>query len=605
MFNRAKEQLGLKFDDNTLLKQEKNFINYYTENKKGSLRLLAKLYRGHYVKLLFSAFFCALKSSPTWAIPLITGAVINIATVRPQNGLSQILFYMVLLLGLLAMNVPTHYIHVKLFSLATRSVEAGLRGAMVRKLQQLSITFHKEMQSGRIQSKVMRDVEAVEALTNQIFHTILSTIINMAISMSIILATNRIVFLFFVLCIPVASFTVFAFRKKMSVTNNEFRKGVEETSSEVLEMVELVPVTRAHALEQEEINKFTKQLMTVAEKGHRLDLIQSLFGATSWIVFQLFQGLCLATTSYMAYKGEISVGEIAIYQTYFTTLVNQVSSIIGLLPTISKGTESIVSIGEILSANDVEDNTGKKKLKTLEGDFEFKDVSFSYSPEKKVLDHLNLKVKKGETIALVGESGAGKSTVLNMVIGFNKATEGEVLIDGININDINLHSYRRFLAVVPQTSILFSGTIRDNITYGMPSVTKKQLDDAIEAANLKSFIESLPNGLDTVVGEHGGKLSGGQRQRISIARAIIRDPKVIILDEATSALDSVSEKEIQDAISNLTKNRTTFIVAHRLSTIRDADKIAVMRDGRCSEYGTFEELMELKGEFYKMKKLQS
>lgn len=595
----------LHFDDSELIRQEENFISYYTSTDKKSIRLLLKLYNGHYVKLFFSAIFFAIKSSPTWILPIITGAVINIATVKPDNGLEQIFVYMVAILLLLAINIPTHYIHTKLFSLATRSVEAGLRGAMIRKLQQLSISFHKEIQSGRIQSKIMRDVEAIEALSSQVFNTLLGIALNLSFSLIVVLLTNRIVFLFFVLCAPVASFTVVAFRTRIRKRNTDFRKGVEETSAEVLDMVELIPVTRAHALEREEINKFTKQMKLVAEKGYRLDLIQQLFGATSWVIFQVFQALCLATTSYMAYTGKISVGEIAIYQNYFTALVNQISALIGLLPTISKGVESIVSIGEILSANDIEDNTGKKVLNNLNGDFEFQDISFSYNKDKQVLNHFNLKVKKGETVALVGESGAGKSTVLNMVIGFNKATSGEFLVDGNSINNIDLRSYRRFIAVVPQNSILFSGTIRDNITYGLPSVTKRQLDAAIEAANLKAFIDSLPNGLDTFVGEHGSKLSGGQRQRISIARAIIRNPKVIILDEATSALDSVSEKEIQDAINNLTKDRTTFIVAHRLSTIRDADKIAVMCDGKCSEYGTFDELMKLKGEFYEMKKLQS
>ena len=172
------------------------------------------------------------------------------------------------------------------------------------------------------------------------------------------------------------------------------------------------------------------------------------------------------------------------------------------------------------------------------------------------------------------------------------------------MNTINLHTYRQHIAVVPQTSILFSGTIKDNITYGMEKVSTQKLNDVIDAANLRSFIDGLPDGLDTVVGEHGGKLSGGQRQRISIARALIRDPDIIILDEATSALDSISEKEIQEALNNLTKGRTTFIVAHRLSTIKGADKIAVLREGHCTEYGSYDELMALKGEFYEMRKLQ-
>ena len=220
------------------------------------------------------------------------------------------------------------------------------------------------------------------------------------------------------------------------------------------------------------------------------------------------------------------------------------------------------------------------------------------------MNHLNLHVAQGETIALVGESGAGKSTVLNMVIGFNKPDSGRILLDGVDMNTINLHTYRQHIAVVPQTSILFSGTIKDNITYGMEKVSTQKLNDVIDAANLRSFIDGLPDGLDTVVGEHGGKLSGGQRQRISIARALIRDPDIIILDEATSALDSISEKEIQEALNNLTKGRTTFIVAHRLSTIKGADKIAVLREGHCTEYGSYDELMALKGEFYEMRKLQ-
>ena len=208
-------------------------------------------------------------------------------------------------------------------------------------------------------------------------------------------------------------------------------------------------------------------------------------------------------------------------------------------------------------------------------------------------------------MALVGESGAGKSTVLNLVIGFNKLDSGSFKIDGIDAADIDMRSYRRFISVVPQNSILFSGTIRENITYGRRNVTDELLNYAVRAAQLESVIEKLPKGLDTLVGEHGAKLSGGQRQRISIARAIIRNPRVIIFDEATSALDSVTESEIQKAIENLTENRTTYILAHRLSTIKNADKIAVVDNGRCVEYGTYDELMAKKGHFYKLKQMQS
>lgn len=191
-----------------------------------------------------------------------------------------------------------------------------------------------------------------------------------------------------------------------------------------------------------------------------------------------------------------------------------------------------------------------------------------------------------------------------MIIGFITPSDGRLLIDGMEIGDINLRSYRRFISVVPQTPVLFTGTVRENIVYGMEHVSEEELAHAVEAANLKSVISKLPMGLDTMIGEHGANLSGGQRQRISIARAIIRNPRVIILDEATSALDTISEKEIQDALDRLIQGRTTFIVAHRLSTVRGADRIVVLDRGKIREEGSYEELMALKGEFYEMERLQ-
>ena len=275
----------------------------------------------------------------------------------------------------------------------------------------------------------------------------------------------------------------------------------------------------------------TDQVTSVAKSGYKLDVVQSLFGSISWVIFNAFQVICLVFSVILAINGEIEVGDIALYQTYFATLVAKVSGIVALLPIITKGTESVYSIGEILSSYDVEDYKGKQKFKKLTGKFEFKDVNFHYSDdERPILRGLNLTVEPGETIALVGESGSGKTTIVNMAIGFFKPNGGELLIDGISASDIDMRSYRQHLAVVPQNTILFSGTIRDNITYGKTNVSEAKLKAAIKAANLESVIDKLPNGLDTNIGEHGDKLSGGQRQRISIARAIIRNPDVIIFD---------------------------------------------------------------------------
>lgn len=241
----------------------------------------------------------------------------------------------------------------------------------------------------------------------------------------------------------------------------------------------------------------------------------------------------------------------------------------------------------------------------IHGEIQFEDASFCYKDgENPVFEHLNLAIEAGKTIAFVGESGAGKTTILNMVIGFLHATDGRVLIDGQDIEGLDLAGYRSHIAVVPQVPILFSGTIRENITYGQDDISEEKLWEVIEAANLTEVVKQMPNGIDTMVMEHGSNLSGGQRQRVSIARAFVRDPKILILDEATSALDSVAEEKIRVATERLVKNRTTLIVAHRLSTIKNADVIAVIGKGGLQEIGSYDELMEKKGEFYKLRQLQ-
>lgn len=582
------------------------FTEVYAKHQGHPIRTLIGIYKGNYHKFVLAVICFFIKHACVWILPIVVANIINDITAQNPDTVRNLVGYTVLMVALIVLNVPMNYLYTDYKSQATRYAETGLRKAIICKLQKLSIAYHIETQSGRLQSKVMRDVEAVESLSTQTFLSILNIALNIGVALVVTVSKSRVVFFFFLITTPIAAITMVGFRNIMKKRNSEFRREMEETSARVMEMVELIPVTRAHALEDEEVRKMNDQLFLVAERGYKLDLIQALFGSVGWAIFQVFQVVCLAFTGYLAFQGNILVGDIALYQNYFSTIVNQVSAILTLVPIIAKGVESVNSIGEVLLSDDVEQNEGKRPIENVEGQFSFKNVNFKYHDgEKRTLNGLNLEVKKGETIALVGESGAGKTTILNMVIGFYLADSGELLLDGQDLREIDLRTYRKYLAVVPQSSILFSGTIRENITYGCENVTDEKLEEVVKAANLKDLVDSLPKGLDTTVGEHGGKLSGGQRQRIAIARALIRDPKVIVLDEATSALDSISEKLIQEAVNNLTKDRTTFIVAHRLSTIRDADKIAVIANGKCVEYGTYEELMELKGEFYQLKKIQS
>ncbi len=588
---------------------EQNFEDMFKKNAKGNasnFRTLMGMYRDSKLNLFLSIIFFVIKHSPALIIPIITANVINIATQPSKHSLQELWVYGIVLAVLLLQNIPINILHIAYLSKAIRSVEADLRSAIAKKLQVLSISYHKELRSGKLQSKVLRDVESVAFLSRQLFLTVIPVVVNGVVAVAVTSSKSLTVTMFFIVSLPVSVLLICFFRKRIRATNASFRQEIEEMSANVSEMVEMIPVTRAHGLEDVEIERISSQLEKVKTSGYRLDIVTAFFASSSWVTFQAFQVICLMFTSVLAYKGNIPIGDVVMYQSYFGMLLMQVSNTINVYPEMAKGFESIKSISEILTAEDVEDNRGKTKVKTLSGRVTFEDVCYKYpSGDKEVLNDFSLDVKAGECIAFVGESGAGKTTLLNLVIGFLKPSSGKVLLDGADITTLNLKSYRQHIAVVPQNTILFSGSIKDNITYGLSDVSDEKLQQVINMANLRDFVYRLPNGLDTLIGEHGGKLSGGQRQRIAIARALIRDPKIIVLDEATSALDSISEQRIQKAMESLINGRTTFVVAHRLSTIKNASRIVVVKDGICSEFGTYEELMSRKGEFYKLKSLQA
>ena len=591
-----------------LIKQSKELQieKLYEKCGNHSLKLLFGLYRGSYGYLFLSLLFYVIKHSPAWILPVVTAKVVDLAASGNRTEYGKIVVYLLFMVVMTIQNLPTSHLHVHFRSLAIRQVEAELRGALVRKLQHLSILYHKQMSSGRLQSKIMRDVEAVENLSTQLFIQMVSILLSIGIALTVTLTHSRIVFVMFIVTIPLSALAVFLFRKRMQETNQQFREEVENTSGHVMEMMELIPITRAHALEEEEIQKMTGYLEQVAENGYRLDVVQNLFGATGWVIFQVSQLLCLGFTSYLAILKKVTIGDVVLYQSYYTTIITQLTNIMNLVPIMAKGFESLHSIGEVMTSYDEEDYVGKKPVNHIKGEVEFCHVTYQYPESNKpILNNFSLKVKPGETIALVGESGAGKSTVLNMLIGFLKPDSGAVVLDGEDMRNLDLRSFRRHLAVVPQETILFSGTVRENITYGSADVTDKELWKVLKAANLDEVVKNLPHGLDTNLGEHGGCLSGGQRQRISIARSLLRNPDIILWDEATSALDNISERKVQQAFEELSKGKTTFIVAHRLSTIRNVKKIMVMKDGECVEEGDYETLMEKRGVFWEMQNMNS
>lgn len=351
-------------------------MHIFSRNRKNNLRTLLSLFKGHYGALVGSIFFFIIKHSPTWVLPIVTANIINAVTDHNGNITKILILNTILMIAFLVQNIPTNYIHTWLYAKTVRTVEKELREALVCKLQQLSITYHKEMQSGRLQSKIMRDVEQIQNLASQIFISLLTIILNIGVSFGVVIFKSRIVFLFFLCTIPVSVLIIVGFKGKIKTHNRAFRKEMEETSAKVMEMVEMIPVTKAHALEDQEARKMSEQLRKVAEKGLQLDMIQTYFSSISWVAFQIFQVFCLAFTAYIAWRGIIGVGDITLYQTYFSSIVAQIASIVTLLPIIAKGLESVESIGDVLCANDIEDNCRKKKVVDIavKKDEEFPDL---------------------------------------------------------------------------------------------------------------------------------------------------------------------------------------------------------------------------------------
>ncbi|MFB9329146.1 ABC transporter ATP-binding protein [Paenibacillus aurantiacus] len=587
------------------LNVEKLFEQGHIKQGK-ALRALLALYRGQRLNLALSAFFFLIKHSPVWAIPIITADMINHLSDPTVQGLGWLWIDLAIVSAVIVQNIPTQIAHVSFMSRASRHIEAALRGTLIRKLQRLSMSYHSDMKSGRMQSKVLRDVEAIETMSKQMMYAFVPAVLNVVVALAITLTTSVTIASFFILVIPFAIGLVFLFRRRIQLGNREFRREVEQMSGQVAETVEMIPVTRAHGLEETAIHKVDQTLRSIKTKGYKLDVMEAWFGSSSWVTFTLFQMLCLGFSCIQVERGVINVGDVIMYQGFFSSILMAVNQIIVVYPQIAKGMESIHSVSEVLLSTDTEGYEGTKQIGIVKGDIEFDRVRFSYGDtDKHVLEDFSLHVRAGETIAFVGASGAGKSTVLNLAIGFYRPTSGTVKVDGIPFDELDMRSFRHNLAVVPQSTVLFSGTIRDNIAYGLEGVTEEKLRRVIQLANLQDVIDAMPQGLDTMIGEHGGKLSGGQRQRIAIARAMIREPRVILLDEATSALDNISEHVVQKAMQELVRDRTTFIVAHRLSTIRDADRIVVMNNGRIAEVGTYEELIGARGAFYELKQLQA
>ncbi len=555
-----------------------------------------------YVKALI---IYLIKQSPAWMLPFLMARTINTLAQPERYPMTGLLVYIAVTAILLLQNVPMNTCYVVLISRMVRRMEFRLRAALVTRLQQLSISFHDRTESGRLQAKVLRDVEQIQTLCIFLSDTGVAALTSFVFVIAVTASRQPVLLLYFVVMVPVCVLLMYFFREKMQHRNAAFRTELERMSAQVAEMIMMIPVARAHGAEKEAEERIASQFSHVNERGVSLDRVNALFGSSGFVAFQfsLLTGLCVMI--WLCWKGRLTVGEVTLYQSLFGMMVNSVNMMISAYPQLAKGMESIRSIGEILECPDLEKNEGKASVSQVQGHIRFEQVDFDYGTGRgPVISGFNLEVHPGECIALVGSSGSGKSTLINLLIGFRRPTSGRILLDGIDMETVDMRTFRRHIAVVSQETLLASGTIRENILYGADEEVGEQMRTVVETANLSEFTDRLPDGLDTRVGEGGATLSGGQKQRVAIARALIRDPRILVLDEATSALDVVSEKLVQEAIDRAVCNRTTFIVAHRLSTIRKADRIVVIENGRIAETGTYSELVDRRGRFFEMQLLQ-
>ena len=587
----------MQIDDNEIVHQFKG---------ESPVKTLIFLLKDQKKNVLLAVLFFSIKHSPSWFIPLITANLIDI--VVQKRGMVEFSLNSAALILVVLQNFPTNILYVRYLAMAVRDVENRLRSALVVRMQQLSIGYYQKTNAGALQTKVVRDVENIEQMLRHMSDGGLAAI-NSFMGAVIITAIRVPSFLvFFLLVAPIASLAIIRMRRSLNEYNEDFRSEIERMSSRVNEMTTLLPVTRAHGLEASALGTMRDSFSSVKSAGLRLDKINGKFNAAAWVTFQMANVLCLILSAYFAMTGRygISVGDVVLLTSYFGMLIGSVILLASLAPAIAKGLSSVRSLSEVLESPDLEINQGKVEVKDVVGQIEFDHVEFTYpTNHKPSLTDISFSASPGRMIALVGPSGSGKSSLVNLVIGFLRPTSGRITLDGKDMQALDLRTMRKHLSVVPQESVLFDGTIFENIAYGLSDVHLDDVEQALKAANAWDFVSAFELGVNTIVGERGARLSGGQRQRLAIARALIRNPRILILDEATSALDSESEKLIQSALKNLMSNRTTFVVAHRLSTIKEAHLILVLDEGRIVQSGRHDELRNVEGLYQRLCDAQS
>lgn len=480
-----------------------------------------------------------------------------------------------------------------------------IRKAVFEKLQRLSMSFYDKHKTGTIMSYVTNDVSALQsAMVDNVVEMITETVILVA-SIVMMIYLDWKLFLVTFATFPVVLFFIDNFGKRIRKSGSRIQEAAADITSVLQEVASSPRVIKSFVREGYEVDRFDKENMNNFRANMKYAQLSSTLTPTIEFVAAVGVSIILWYGGNSVINGSITAGSLVAFLTYAVNISNPIKRLSRVIGNIQKALAAAQRVFDVLDLpEDIKNAPDAKALPKVKGDVRFNDVSFAYNENEEVLGHVSFEVKPGEMVAFVGPSGAGKSTVASLLPRFYDAINGSITIDGQDIRKVTLDSLREQVGIVPQETVLFNGSVYDNILYGRLDATREEVEAAAKAANAHDFIMQLPDGYATMLGDRGMNISGGQRQRISIARAILKNPQILILDEATSALDTESERVVQEALDRLMVGRTSFVIAHRLSTIKNADKIMVLEKGQLIEQGNHDELMAMDGLYAHLYKIQ-
>ena len=492
-----------------------------------------------------------------------------------------------------------------LVSYVGQRVIIDVRSVLFRKFQKMPLSYYDRQQTGTVMSYITNDVSAMQsAIVDNLIELVTESSILIG-SLGMMIYLDWKLSLLTLMTIPLVGFAMKIFGRKLKRSSTVIQERAAEITSLLQESISAIRVVKSFVRETYEIRRFEEQNWRNFQAAMKNVKLSSLLTPTVEFLAAIAVTFIVWFGGYEVVNEVITAGELVAFLTYAVNLANPVKRLSRVYAAIQKAMAAADRVFEVMDLDEkITDVPGAKPLPPIQGQVEFKDITFSYKEGQPALQHISLKAEPGQMIALVGPSGSGKSTIANLIPRFYDVDSGTIAIDGHDIRQVTADSLREQIGLGPQETMLFSTTVMENIRYGRLDATDEEVVEAARAANAEEFIKDLPEGYDTKLGERGLNLSGGQRQRLAIARAILKNPRVLILDEATSALDTESEKIVQDALDKLMVGRTSFVIAHRLSTIFNADQIFVVENGQLREHGTHEELLAAGGLYSNLYNIQ-